>query len=265
MHTPTLVAALTGISLALANPAPAAAPQPIITPGAVLARAGGGGGAIDARQFVGSASDSGGISKSLSCSSLLSLVEGVPTAPAPVVEWMATAITVPALDDPRALTDDSLTSLCDATKTITPPASLTAAYSRYTQSVSAWASSAAPAAESVASSCGGLVSGLIMVQIATDSKECTSAVQELLQVARGELSSSTSGTADGTTVETVTQTVSSSGSTQETSETSTASTTGTESSGATSSTSTAGAAVGPRETGFLAAVAVGIAGAVAAL
>ncbi|KAK3302976.1 uncharacterized protein B0T15DRAFT_495544 [Chaetomium strumarium] len=261
MHTPTLAVALTGISLALANPAADAAPQPIITPGALAAR-----------QFVATASHTGALSQSIACQrSLLSLVDTVPTPPARVVSWLATAVTVPALDDPSALTDDSLTTLCDATRTITPPASLTAAYSSYTHSMSEWASSNARAANSVASSCGGLESALIKIQIATDSESCTSAVQDLLEVARAQLLSSSS---PSSSVGTVTQTGSVSSE-----ETSTAAATGTETSGgsgesstdgaeATSSSSTAGAAVGPKETGLVAAVAaaaVGIAGVVAAL
>ncbi|KAK4234948.1 hypothetical protein C8A03DRAFT_18240 [Achaetomium macrosporum] len=258
MHAPALIAAMTGVSLAVANPAP---PQPIITAGPIVPHyPAGPRGVLATRQIVATESRTGDISQRIACQrSYLSLADSAPTPPARVVSWLLTAAPFPAITDTDQLTDDSLTTLCDAIKTITPPASLTDAYLSYTESVSDWASSVAPAASSVASLCGGLESAMIMLDIATDSESCTSAVQDLLEVVRAEISSTS--TAAGTETETGTET-SGGGGESSTSAGSGAAVT------ITSSSSTAGAAVGPRETGCVAAAAVvvvGIAAAVAAL
>ncbi|KAK4098497.1 hypothetical protein N658DRAFT_499349 [Parathielavia hyrcaniae] len=268
MHTTALIAALAGATLTLANPAPALA-QPMITPAAAAA---GMGPILAPRQQFAPTGDLGKLSSCVS--DYRSLTQDVPT-PTPralssVLVDIAESIVITATSS-RGI-DDSLTSLCAASESITPPASLSSAYESYTSAYNSWASSVEDEARSVASECGGQVSVLVEFALITDAQSCTSAVQDLVDwyeemvssaTASGEeteSSSTSAATETATETDTETETMTTTVASQTTGENTDAATT-------TTSTSTGGAAAA-RETGLVgaaAAVVLGVAGLVAAL
>ncbi|KAK3292940.1 uncharacterized protein B0H64DRAFT_403137 [Chaetomium fimeti] len=186
MHTTTtLLTALTSASLALAGPAPAPHP-PLVTPApmvqAVAARLG-------VRQFRPSSAEAD-FSKSTEClREYTSLAESAPreTSNRELARWMVSAAS-PIADAVTATEiDDSLTSVCDASVTaITPPASLSSAYSTYRESADSWLTSVAPSASSVAQSCGGQIGSLIQLLVITDGESCTKAVLGMVDAINGD-------------------------------------------------------------------------------
>ncbi|KAK3689250.1 hypothetical protein B0T22DRAFT_169242 [Podospora appendiculata] len=71
--------------------------------------------------------------------------------------------------------------LCSTTGTLSAPASLTKAYSSYLSEVSAYISSVAPSAHAIASSCGGALGAAAELLVATDSAQCSAAINSLAQ------------------------------------------------------------------------------------
>lgn len=282
MHTPTLLTALTGATLALANPAAAPA-EPQITPGpGALALPAPG---LAPRQF--SITGGGGSrSKAASCTAeLYSLALDAPTPTGRVVSWLTSVASSFAITATEQV-DDSLTTLCAASASLTPPASLSSAYESYTSKFNSWASEVADEAHSIASDCGGRVSAMVEMIIVTDEESCTKAVLGMVDVLQGEQETTTATTTTRTRTGSATRTRTSSedetgtglsfatSSAEATSSTtdaaqSTGGSAGQSTSGAASSTSSStGGAAAPRETGFVAAAAavvVGVAGVVAAL
>ncbi|KAK4118658.1 hypothetical protein N657DRAFT_675401 [Parathielavia appendiculata] len=259
MYIEALITTLAGATFALANLTPAPA-QPLITPAAVLPVPAPG--LAPRQQFS--------IDRPSPTGDLFSMMRSIGEA---------------LYLSPTGRVDDSLTTLCVASASITPPASLSSAYERYTSEYYSWASEVADVAHSIASECGETVSALVEFLIVTDAESCTKAVQRLVDVYEDMVSSattrmkaSTSATAssDGAEASSISGTVDES----EQTETGLARTTiaasqstgagegrGTNAAATTTSSSTGGAAV-PRETRLVAtaaAVALGVAGVVAAL
>jgi hypothetical protein len=286
MHTTTtLLTALTSATLALANPAPAPHPA-LVTPAPAIHPAAA---QLAARQFRTSDSD---LSKSVECASLYgSLAQGMPRETnRDLGRWLLTA--AGSLADLATATaiDESFTTLCDAsvTATLTPPASLSSAYSTYLDNASSWVTSIAPAASSIAESCGGQISAFIDVLVISDSESCTKAVLGLVDVYNGD-DVTTTGSGSATVSPTGSRTTAApeesetgsaggddgdddnndggddSGSGNGDSDDNDSDETGPAGAAETSSTSTGGV---PRETGFVgvaAAAAVAVVGVVAAL
>ncbi|KAK4124091.1 hypothetical protein N657DRAFT_644284 [Parathielavia appendiculata] len=284
MHTTALAVA----TLALANPFPAPA-QPLITPGAGLLAVPAPG-LAPRQQF----SLTGSRAKSVSCmSEYLSLAQDAPTPTDGDLFTLLRSIGESFAVTATAGIDDSLTTLCAASASITPPASLSSAYDSYTSEVHSWASSVADEARSIASECGGEVSAMMQFLIVTNAESCTRAVQVLVDVYEDMLSS---GTRTGTAAKSTTRTRVSTSATASGDEAVSTSTSGTagddeetetgarsatappQSTGGgggentnavtTTTSSSIGGAAAPRETGFVAAAAavvLGVAGVVAAL
>lgn len=198
MHTTTtttFLTALTSATLALANPAPAPAPAAhpaLVTPAPALHPAAA---RLAARQFRTSDSD---MSKSIACgSAYLSLADSAPRETnTDLAKWVLTAVSPAAAELVTATAlDDSFTSLCDPslTATLTPPASLSRAWSTYLENASSWITSAAPAASSLAQSCGGEIGAVIELLVVSDSESCTKAVLDLVAAANGEDVTTTGG------------------------------------------------------------------------
>jgi hypothetical protein len=285
MHTTTLLTALTGATLALANPAAAPA-EPQITPGpGALALPAPG---LAPRQFSITGGGSSR-SKAASCSAeLYSLALDAPTPTGRIVTWLTSVASSYAITASEQI-DDSLTTICAASASLTPPASLSSAYQSYTSKFNSWASEVADEAHSIASDCGGKVSAMVELMIVTDEESCTKAVLGIVDVLEGAEGTTTEATKTRTRTGSATRTRTSSGSeagtglssvtssgdaTETTSSAtdaaqSTGGSEGQSTGGAASSTrSSTGGAAAPRETGFAAAAAavvVGVAGVVAAL
>ncbi|AEO59764.1 hypothetical protein MYCTH_2308284 [Thermothelomyces thermophilus ATCC 42464] len=85
------------------------------------------------------------------------------------------------------LIQSSLTTECDPslTATVTPPASLSSAWSTWKEHSSAWIAQAVPAAHSIADRCGGVVGAQVQMLIVTDSESCTKAVLDLVHAVHG--------------------------------------------------------------------------------
>ncbi|EAQ83489.1 predicted protein [Chaetomium globosum CBS 148.51] len=186
MHTTTtLLAALTSATLALANPAPAAEAHPaLVTAAPALHPAAA---RLAARQFRTTDSE---ISKSIACgSAYLSLAGDAPRETnAALARWVLSAASPAAEIVTATALDESLTSLCDPslTATLTPPASLSSAWSTYLEKASSWMTSAAPEASSLAQSCGGEIGAVIGFLVVSDAESCTKAVLDLVAAANGE-------------------------------------------------------------------------------
>ncbi|KAK3317480.1 hypothetical protein B0T19DRAFT_435068 [Cercophora scortea] len=75
--------------------------------------------------------------------------------------------------------------LCSSSPTLSAPASLTKAYSSYLSEVTAYISSVAPSAHSIASKCGGALGAAAEVLVATDSAQCSAAISSLAQAGTG--------------------------------------------------------------------------------
>ncbi|KAL2174867.1 uncharacterized protein P884DRAFT_263110 [Thermothelomyces heterothallicus CBS 202.75] len=85
------------------------------------------------------------------------------------------------------LIQSSLTTECDpsVTATVTPPASLSSAWSTWKEHSSAWIAQAVPAAHSIADRCGGVVGAQVQMLVVTDSESCTKAVLDLVHAVHG--------------------------------------------------------------------------------
>jgi hypothetical protein len=268
MHTTTTLLALTGATLALANPAPAplVTPAPALYPGAAR---------LAARQFgdpVFSGLNTADLSKSIECGrEYASLASEVPAETnTDLASWLLTEAAQNVVTAAETF-DNSLTTLCDpsVTGTLTPPASLSSAWSTYQSKVTSWVSSAAPAAHSIASSCGGEISAAAELLVMSDSESCTKAVLGMVAAFNGEEGVTTSGTA--TTSQTTGAGPSETGNTGGGGDSQNgdgdSGETGPADAGATETTSTSTGGV-PRETGMMGAVAaaaIAVAGVVAAL
>ncbi|KAK4040090.1 hypothetical protein C8A01DRAFT_35870 [Parachaetomium inaequale] len=273
MHTTTTLLALTGATLALANPAPA----PLVTPAPVLHPAAA---RLATRQFDGdpvfSDLNPAELSKSLECArQYASLAHEAPReSNHALASWLVTVVAQNAVTAAETIAD-SLTTLCDpsVTATLTPPASLSSAWSTYQSKSTSWISSAASEAHSIASSCGGEISAVAELLVISDSESCTKAVLGIVAALNGDEGVTTSGTVTtgsasqttGAAGESETGSAGGDGDSQDgdgdSGETSAAGAGATE----TTSTSTGGV---PRETGMMgvaAAAAIAVAGVVAAL
>ncbi|KAH6623290.1 hypothetical protein F5144DRAFT_357377 [Chaetomium tenue] len=193
MHTTTtLLTALTSATLALANPAPVAEAHPaLVTAAPALHPAAA---RLAARQFRTTDSE---ISKSIACgSAYLSLAGDAPRETnAALARWVLSAASPAAELITATALDESFTSLCDPslTATLTPPASLSSAWSTYLEKASSWVTSAAPEASSLAQSCGGEIGAVIGFLVVSDAESCTKAVLDLVAAANGEDVTSASG------------------------------------------------------------------------
>ncbi|KAK4243664.1 hypothetical protein C7999DRAFT_18007 [Corynascus novoguineensis] len=247
MHsmTSSIITILMGATVALANPAPA----PVITaapenlgPGAHLA----------ARQF--SLSDGGDIQDTFPCQTkLLSLISAVPTLPTTIASWYSSVAPPFVVVQDSDNLDHSLTSICSEVFSITPPASLSSAYSSFMSESASWASDIKSEVRSLASSCAAQpeISAVMEVLIVTDEESCTKSVVALLDAYNENT----------TTTKTETETT-------PTTEPTTERTDGSEDSPEPTTTESTGGVAAARETGLAAAaaaVAVGVAGVVAAL
>ncbi|KAH6847615.1 hypothetical protein B0I37DRAFT_148285 [Chaetomium sp. MPI-CAGE-AT-0009] len=194
MHTTsTFLTALTSASLALASPAPAPEPHPaLVTPAPMLHPAAA---RLGVRQFRQSTDSE--LSKSIECGrEYLSLADTIPRETnTDLAKWLLTAASPAAEIISATSIDDSLTSLCDPslTATLTPPASLSSAWSTYLEHASSWVTSVAPAASSLAQSCGGEISAAIQFLLVSDSETCTKAVLGLVDVLDGDSDATTTG------------------------------------------------------------------------
>ncbi|KAH6615829.1 hypothetical protein B0J18DRAFT_438318 [Chaetomium sp. MPI-SDFR-AT-0129] len=281
MHTTALLTALAGVSLTLANPAPhpaAITPAPILHPAAprfVQPRNPGWLDDGDDDNDNDTSDDNNSyipatVSKVIECATkYASLADTAPRETnIDLARWyLSDAITFNPTSHQHL--DDSLTSLCDPSRTATrvPPASLSSAWSTHQSKASAWISSIAPAAHSLASSCGGEYSAAAEALVVSDGESCTKAVLGYVAVFNGDDDVSTTGGSTGVTR-------SGSGTATETgggaSETGGAGGAGTGSAGGNGASETTRTSTGgvPRETGFVGAAAaavVAVVGVVAAL
>jgi hypothetical protein len=203
MHTTTsLLTALAGATLVLASPAPAA---PAITAGPFL------GHRMVARQAPTTTStsglgdgegDDGGplivvddlTPKELECfDDYMSIVGSHPTPAAELAEWLVTAAPAVAISDVGGITP-SLTSMCDEVfASVTPPASIAKAFSKYESENSSWMRAQATNVASVQSACPGKISAIAGLMIMSDEAACTTAIMGLVQAVNGEATTTVDG------------------------------------------------------------------------
>ncbi|KAK3989067.1 hypothetical protein QBC44DRAFT_381857 [Cladorrhinum sp. PSN332] len=250
MHTHTLLA-FTGIaSLALAGPN--VLPPEVTAGPAIVARAM----ALNPRTPTGSLYSE--------CSSVAnSLGEERPTPSGELEVWLTTAKpTTTTTTTTRPLTTESdrpydaadVTSICSRgfLSDFTAPTEIATAYASYTSQVSAWQASVAPAASSVAAKCmeeSAEDAGYLLFLVATEQAQCETALMLLFAL--------TSGVSLAPATAAVTTTTSGSGPA-----TGTGGAGGQQQGAAGTSSTPTGGAAGPRETGYVAAVAVAAVGAV---
>ncbi|KAK4141310.1 uncharacterized protein C8A04DRAFT_39155 [Dichotomopilus funicola] len=290
MHTTALLTALAGVTLSLANPAPhpaAITPAPILHPAAPrfihprnpswLDDNDNDNDDDDGDNDNDNSDDNNSyipatVSKVIECATkYASLADTAPRETnIDLARWyLSDAITLNPTSHQHL--DDSLTTLCDPSRTATrvPPASLSSAWSTHQSKASAWISSIAPAAHSLASSCGGEYSAAAEALVVSDGESCTKAVLGYVAVFNGDDDDGVSTTGGSTGV-----TRSGSGTATETgggaSETGGSGSAGTGSDGGNGASETTRTSTGgvPRETGFVGAAAaavVAVVGVVAAL
>lgn len=198
-----------------------------------------------------------------------SLIHAYPTAPSAVAEWGSSAYeTITTLAAPTAV-PAQLTTLChlrwDPASTLTPPPALASASSSWRVEQESWRDSIAPEARSIATSCGGDFSVMLETILATDLGSCTRGVDKV--VANGMIVGLTVTTTARTATAAATAATGATSSAVRSLESAASSGAGAagESGGsgsgsgsptAASSSSSTGGAIGPRETGYVAAVAV---------
>lgn len=186
MRTSTLLTALSaagsGISLAAASPAAAAA-EPAITPAPILP----GVGALSHHDFPTKTTtnlkspnhnNARDLSKTSSCvSAYRSIESSEPHPTGPLLAWLVSVSAANWVVDNLA-TPGWASAACAAfpRTTPSPPAALSSAFSSYTSAQSSWLTSAAPVVHSVAKDCGGDVSALLEWMVVTDRDGCTSAL-----------------------------------------------------------------------------------------
>lgn len=246
MHTSRfLPALLAALPLVAANPAPF---RPMITPAPLPphVRSAVSRHAVNARQ-----DDQQSLNE---CEeSLFSLDEEMPTETGEVAEWLSTARPLNIVEEA------DMTQYCSYLETpLTPPASLSSAYSELLEQQASWRSSVAPLASSLASVCEGTVSVWYELIVATDEETCTELVSELVELAAEATTTSDEGGAPNTSTPTATTTGAPPPPTDGASD----------DNNPPETTTSEGAAAGPRETGFVAVAAVAavaVAGAVAGL
>lgn len=173
MHTTaSFLTALAGATIVLASPAPAP-PRPLVTPRPVGAFPGQ---RLAARQDF---PDTGDDASWLSCfDDYQTIMESAPTPAADIIDWLITAA-------PPAVTIDAdnlahmttMTSMCDE-PSLTPPASLSSAWSSYEAAVSSWGNGQSSAVSSLQSACPGEISAVAAIGFATDAAQCTTAVMD---------------------------------------------------------------------------------------
>ncbi|KXX81279.1 hypothetical protein MMYC01_201947 [Madurella mycetomatis] len=239
MHTSQLLALLVALPLAVANPAPF---RPIITPRPLPPHANN----AAVRHINVRQEDQ--LSPEECEESYISLADTFPTETGELAEWFSTA------QPPVEFTEPSF-DICTTTA-ISPPASLSSAYSVLSEQQVSWFSSIAPVATSMAGVCDGEISIFYEFLAVSDEESCTEVVSNWLEL-MAEATTTTDGTGAPNTSITATNTNSSPPPTDDASE---------DNSPPETSSSTGGVA-GPRETGFVAAAAAAaaVAGAVAAL
>jgi hypothetical protein len=269
MHTTTsLLTALAGATLVLASPAPAA---PAITAGPFL------GHRMVARQAptttsgLGDGEGDGGAlididdltPKELQCfGDYMSIMGSHPTPASEVAAWLETAAPAVAFSDVGGISP-SLTSMCDEVfASVTPPASIAKAFSKYESENSSWMRAQATNVASVQSACPGKISAIAGLMIMSDEAACTTAIMGLVQAVGGEATT----TVDGPQVTGGAGSGNGNGDGGETDEDKEGEGEGADDNTVTTTQSTAGVPAA-RETGLMAAVAavaVGVAGVVAA-
>ncbi|KAL2132733.1 hypothetical protein VTI74DRAFT_3443 [Chaetomium olivicolor] len=186
MHTTTLLAALmslTGLTVALTNPAPVPFPEitPAPPPNLFAARPGAN---LARRDGIPGLTVSITDPKILSCSrAIQSLEDSMPTMTGPVRTWINNAMPVV---DIRTLNDRVVTSVCDVQATLTPPASLASAFSEYDRASSSWVSAKVSEIRSLQGQCGSAYSAALGLVVVTDGESCTSAMQGVVDVYKGK-------------------------------------------------------------------------------
>jgi hypothetical protein len=175
MHTTaSLLTALAGGTIVLASPAPAP-PRPLITARPIRPLPNQ---RLDARQEL---TFTGEDTSWRSCfHDYTALRSGVPPQPTEVVEWIVTAVPTPISIDVENPNLTTITSMCDETAMLTPPASLSSVWSTYMDAVNSWADGQSSAVASLQSACPGEFSAIVGMDFATDAAECTAAVLEFV-------------------------------------------------------------------------------------
>ncbi|KAL2151153.1 hypothetical protein VTH82DRAFT_6251 [Thermothelomyces myriococcoides] len=94
------------------------------------------------------------------------------------------------------LIQSSLTTQCDPsiTATVTPPPSLSSAWSTWKEHSTSWIEKCLPAARSVIDRCGGVVAAQVEMLLITDADSCTKAVLDLVHAVHGDGSVATTAT-----------------------------------------------------------------------
>ena len=226
----SLLTALAGSTLVLANPAPAA-PRPLVTPRPLP------GGHIVARQ----AASTGGSDQELTCIRAFNSIQASMPTPAPeLAEWLNSQEPLFVITDPAEI-QSTFTSVCESLNTVvTPPASLVSAQSSFVAAGSSWRDEKSAELMSLQSQCPGDISAQLGLHLMTDDASCTSAILGLVEAAGNPVPTAGAGDNAGSDDDANTPTT---------------------------TESSAGVAAA-RETGLVAAVAavaVGVAGAIAAL
>jgi hypothetical protein len=186
MHTTTasLLTVLAAATLVLASPAPGPAPPaPLITahpvgpfPRGLFARQ-------DAIPTTTSPSDeSGDDAMTASCyDEYYNMALSMPTPNSQLGEWLSTAMSSITLDDPAVLS--STDQICNpASNTLTPPASLSSAWSRFQSASSSWIEAHASDVSSLQSACPGEISAFAGLFMMSDAAACTRAVVGVAEV-----------------------------------------------------------------------------------
>lgn len=218
MHTTSsLLATLAGAALVLASPAPGSV-RPAVLEDPIGPFPGG---RVFARQNVVTTSSSGPSPTTTDDGALIDLDDLTPeeiacmtdyidislTAPTPapeLLEWMATGVTagltITGTDDINA----EMTSLCEeAAQAVTPPASLSSAWSSYESAGSSWMEAHASSVKSIQSACPGEISAVAGLLVMSDAAACTSVVMGLVEVIHGtatttaDVPGNTSGAGNG--------------------------------------------------------------------
>ena len=254
MHSLTLISALAGVSLVLANPAPSLVVATLITPAPLFRIPK----PVERRETDSPSED---------CQSaqddLYDSVPGVAFSD-PLGTWLesqAEKVQTASLWD--------IDAMCDVPfpKTDDVPGPISSAYVSFTSKYASWASEARPTIMSVAQSCGPDVSRALQPLLITDRGSCNSIYQEYKDFVMGATPTSGDGAA---TLTEITAPTSSTGTASlsgdiNTSPSSTATTTNADDARVSSTRSAAGA---PKETGYVAVAAaavIAVAGAMVAL
>jgi hypothetical protein len=251
MHSLTVLSALAGASLVLAQPleAPAAqittAPDArLVRPALALARRQG-----ESDECSSKADEIYSDQPDLAISDSLAL-------------WMmsqATQFETISIDDPKYVS-----GVCAAAyqTSVEAPAAIASAYSSFVSESASWASKVKPSVTSLAQSCGGALSAGLELVLATDFDSCTSLYDAYLDIALAPTSSGSEASNTGVTPTESTSGPAETGAPNNDSDDADNSDDGTD--GETTSSSTGAA---PRETGFAVAAAavMAVAGAIVAL